>query len=179
MTIRGKNKNGTKDEQLARELEVWDLRIYKGWPQSEIARKIGISQPAVSKILSKLTKKYAQQNLADVKRVKEEQLAQYEVMARELAEAWHKSKEPNVVTTKKQKTGMFGGKGKQNEGSYKEENKHGDPRYIEAWRKLKEDVRKMMGVDMIDDLESDIPIGKIEIEVLDPEKVKAHVNKDA
>lgn len=178
MTIRGKNKNGTKDEKVAREKEVWELRIVRGWPQSEIAEKLGITQAGVSKILTRLTKQYAKENLEDVKRVKEEQLAQYEIMARELAEAWHKSKQPTTVKTKKQKEGFFKGKGKQLEASHKEENKHGDPRYLEAWRKLKEDVRKMTGVDMIDEIEADIPIGKIEIEVIDPDKVKASV-KDA
>jgi predicted transcriptional regulator len=176
MTIKGYNRNGTESKRVAREKMVWELYIKRGWPQHEIASHLGITQSGVSKIVTRITKQYAENNLADVKAEKEKQLAQYENNAKELQEAWHKSKEPSVVKTQKKKDGFFGkGGGKATEGIYKEENKHGDPRYLELWRKLKEDMRKMSGVDMIGDIEDDIPISKIQIEVIDPEKVKANV----
>jgi transcriptional regulator with XRE-family HTH domain len=173
MKGRGRNRNGSLDEVVARERKVWELRINRGWTQYQIADELGIKQTSVSGILKRMTKKYAKANLDDIKAIKEIQLAQYEQYAMELQEAWFKSKQPTITKTQKKKEASTAkGKGL-TEGIYKEENKHGDPRYLELWRKLKEDVRKMTGIDMIDDIESEAPIGKIEIEIVDAESIKA------
>lgn len=132
---------------------VWDLRT-KGLAQWQIADKVGISQGQVSRILKLATEEFAKEYLQDIKSYKEQQIVQYEALCSDLYDSWSKSKEGFI------------------------DNKYGDPRYIETWRKLQEDIRKMLGMDYIEDLEEQAPIGKIEIEVVNAGSVNARKKDD-
>lgn len=117
-----------KEVSRQREQEVWDLRI-KCWTQERIAAKLQISQPAVAKILKRLTERYSRNLNDDIERVKLEQISQLEHIASEAMQAWDDSKQEIAVS--KDFTRYF----------------PGDPRYLTAAMEAKEDIRKIIGAD--------------------------------
>jgi len=85
-------KDLTRQRTQDREQEAWRLRV-AGFSQWQIAEKLDISQPAVSKILARVGKRLAEEFLEEVRSVK---MAQTETLERIMAEslaAWQRSKQ--------------------------------------------------------------------------------------
>lgn len=130
----------TKELSLDRSKVAWGLRI-KGWSQEKIADALGVSQSAISKMLSKSTKKFAEAYLLDIKNVKDEQVAQLEYVAHQAIAAWEGSR------------GIS----------------DGDPRFLQAFMQAKEHIRKIVGADspvVSKNLNLDIDITKLSDEQL-------------
>lgn len=108
-----------KEVSLERELQVWSLR-QQMWTQSRIAAYLGISQPAVTKILKRLCERYIKENLDELEQVKSEQILQLDNIAFEAMQAWELSKQHGQT---------------------------GDPRYLIAVMKAQEDIRKIVGIE--------------------------------
>jgi predicted transcriptional regulator len=130
-----------------REIEIWSLR-QRCWTQSRIAKQLGISQPAVNQVLKKLTHRYSKELLEDVIKVKTEQVQQLEVIAEEAMQAWERSKKKGKTVSTKRPLQADGSPlsslGEQTEIISKQT---GDPRYLTAAMKAKEDIRKIIGAD--------------------------------
>lgn len=132
-----------KDEQvLENERLAYDLRV-KGMSQMQIAERLGLTQQAISIILKRATKKYALHFLSDLAVSKHEQVVQLERVASEAMHAWYQSMENYEKTP------------------------NGDPRYLHEFRKAKEDIRKLLGMDLVEKelYEHDI-VNRIQIELI-------------
>jgi len=131
------------DEKVqADEEQAFNLRV-QGHSQLDIAKKMGLTQQGVSLILKRVTKKYAKIFLDNVAHIKNEQVSQLENVASEAMAAWYRS----INTIKI--------------------DEFGDPRYLHEFRKAKEAIRKILGMDLVEKelMESDM-VGRIEIQVV-------------
>jgi predicted transcriptional regulator len=148
------------------ETRAFELRI-KGHSQMEIAKVLGLTQQGVCSILKRVTRKYAQAFLSDVAHIKNEQVSQLENVASEAMAAWYRSKENFNSNKNKINTRGKDGKPALQERLVEERDQYGDPRYLHEFRKAKEDIRKVLGVDLVEKelLESDM-VGRIQIEVV-------------
>lgn len=158
------------EKTLQREKIAFDLRT-KGWTQTRIADHLGISQVSVSKILTRVNKKYTRLFMNRVANVKAEQVAIHNQIVEESLDAWHKSKCIHRVTKTRAK-GRIDKKGKQKTigGDKSEEEKQlfGDTRYLDTSMKAMEHIRKIVGVGTEDDTAERDPIfGKVELEIID------------
>lgn len=134
--------NVNKEVILQNEARAFQLRKM-GWTQDRIATEIGMSQQGVAKALKRITGRFYKDFMADVKAIKEEQVAQLEHIADESMQAWAKSK--------------VGGEA-------------GDPRFLSSFMKAKEEIRKIVGADLPPNPEDDEePIDTIRINIIHPE----------
>ena len=134
---------------IQREKEVWLYR-QKCWTQERIASQLKISQPAVAKILKRLSKRYSEQVIEDIDRVKTEQIYQLEHIADEAMQAWDRSK--LAENTKMVKSPAVIDNGKVTPLSAGSQTTivrdlDGDHRYLATAMKAKEDIRKILGAD--------------------------------
>lgn len=153
-----RTKKPVKDEQVIdKEDRAFKLRV-QGWSQQHIATELGMSQQGVSVVLKRASERFAKNFLDKMKHVKDEQCAQLEQMCDNAIMAWEKSKKSKL---------------------YKDV---GDPKHIELWRRLKEDIRKVLGIHLIDnggdDDKKDQVFKKIQIEMIDSRTVEKELSKD-
>lgn len=85
------------------ETDAWKLRV-EGYSQPQIAERLGISQPSVSRILARVTKRMTAQLVGDVAAFKTLQMARLERVHAEAVEAWSASKEAKKKSRKKTTT---------------------------------------------------------------------------
>ena len=127
----------------AREGHVLE-QMLEGRSQHEIAVSLGISQPAVCKILQRLETRMLSDAALKIERQRVRHTAQLQFLYREAVAAWKKS-QADAVRRRQQKR-----EGRAATGSLAEivsENRHGDPRYLEQARKTLEDLRAVWGLD--------------------------------
>lgn len=149
MTIKKKRRRQIPTEVTTeREKQVWSLR-QSMWTQERIAKELKISQPAVAKILKRMSERYSTELMDDIKKVKAEQVMQLDRMADELMQAWERSKLPSKSTWFKRTVDAQGKPLDNSLGERTDEakNQEGDPRYLSAAMKAKEDIRKIIGAD--------------------------------
>lgn len=156
----GPNKNGTPDKIIVREEEVFRLRRH-GWSQCRIAEELDIAQSTVARAMKRATKRFAQCFLKDIKQVKDEHVVQLEHVADEAMGAWEKSKQNRMKKTTRRK-----GTGGDGDVSIEGQNQFGDPRFLAEFRKAKEDIRKVLGIEHIQEVEGGPAIGKIRVEIM-------------
>ena len=89
-------KELTEQRTQHREMEVWRLRVLQNLSQAEVAERVGLSQQAVSKILSRLQERFAAEFVEQVKAHKEEHTAVLQQVASEALEQWRRSCEDGV-----------------------------------------------------------------------------------
>jgi transcriptional regulator with XRE-family HTH domain len=129
-----------------------------GWSQPQIARDLGISQAAVSKILKRIETRQLREWAETLGRQRVKQTLRLEHVFAEAMGGWHESK---ADTTRRRQRQTLGGDGA--EATVAElvvENQHGDPRYLDEARKALADQRKLWGLDA-------------------PQKVDLHATRDA
>ena len=141
----GKGGKEPRRRVRLREVQVLD-RYVTGQSQDQIASALGVSQPAVSKILRRLEDR----QLADLGVKRDRQRAQHTMHLRFLYAqaigAWQASQEDGERRRQRQTTGGASG-GAQTVAELVSENRHGDPRFLESARKILADVRALWGVD--------------------------------
>lgn len=119
-------------------------RALAGDSQYQIAALLGISQPAVSKILRRAD----DQTLQDLRerglRVKGRQVLQLEHIRAEAMAAWHRSKTDAVRKRQRRSDGAGAGT---SVAEVVTEAQHGDPRYLAEARNALTDQRKLLGLD--------------------------------
>lgn len=139
-----------------REQEVVRLAT-EGRSQHQIARTVGISQPAVCQILRRVDERWLRDNQDRVARAKAEQTRKLDHLYREALHAWEESKAQRTRRRQRKTDGQPAGEG----GGVAElivDDSHGDPRYLEAARRALADLARVWGVAKTDALDrSDEP----------------------
>jgi hypothetical protein len=116
-----------------------------GWSQPQIAADLGISQPAVCKLLRRVETRLLRELAETVGRQKARQALRLEHLFAEAMRAWHESK--TDTTRRRQRQTQGGGGAGATVAELIVENQHGDPRYLDEARKALADQRKLWGLD--------------------------------
>lgn len=125
-----------------RELQVME-QILLGRSQHQIALSLGITQPAVSKIVKRIEERLLADVSYQAERQRARQTLQLGYLYREGIDAWQASKQDAVRRRQRRADGAGAG------GTVTElvaENQHGDPRFLEVARKALGDVRTLWGI---------------------------------
>jgi DNA-binding CsgD family transcriptional regulator len=140
----GKHGAEPRSRIRLREIQVMDLML-EGRTQHQIAATVGISQPAVSKILRRLEERLLADLAWKIERQRARHTVRLEFIYGEAVRAWHASKQ-EALRRRQRKT-----EGSENGGAtvaeIVSENRHGDPRYLDEARKVLSDLRTLWGVD--------------------------------
>ena len=129
----------------ARELRVLERSI-QGHSQREIAAEEGLTQGAVSKILSRLEQRALEELVDRVERQKARQTLRLDYLYRESLRAWDASK-TDATRRVQRKTDRGPGTPGATVAQLVVETQHGDPRYLELARKALADQRRVWGLD--------------------------------
>ena len=152
-----------KELTLEREQQAWELRTQKFWTQARIAQEIGVSQPAVHKMLSRISLRVRGRLDTDVVSVQLSQVSQLETLVQEMYEAWTESRKP-VRTVASSGEDSMSGKG---DASLFHKGKHGkqvrtevkttagDVALVRAMLQAMSDIRKIVGADAPIELDID------------------------
>ena len=128
-----------------REAQVLEL-AHQGHRQRQIAATLGISQAAVSKILTRVDERALRDLTAAVARQKAAQTRVLDHLQAEALQAWEHSKAE--TTRRRQRQSHAGGRGPGTSvAEITVENRHGDPRYLEVVLRTLADRRKLWGLD--------------------------------
>jgi hypothetical protein len=131
---------------VQRERDVWDLRM-RGYSYDEISKKLDINPATIATILKRLTKRYRDQHLKEIEIIKDEQIAQHEMIYKESIEAWERSKKASITTRKKALGHSGSGISGNVEQTHESKDQFGDPRFLNEAMKAKEHIRKIVGAD--------------------------------
>ena len=129
-----------------RERQVMDY-ILEGHSQTAIASRLGISQPAVSKIVRRIEERLLSDVAWRIERQRARHSLRLEFLYAEAVRAWRASQEDGL-RKRQRKTEAAGGGATVAE--IVSENRHGDPRYLDEARKTLADLRTIWGVDAPD-----------------------------
>lgn len=124
-----------------REQEVVQLAT-EGRSQHDIARALGLSQAAVSKILRRVDDRWMRDNVTRIARYRAEQTRKLEHLFREALHAWETSKAQRTRRRQRKTDATDPSKG----GTMAEvvvDDSHGDPRYLEAARRALADLGRV------------------------------------
>jgi hypothetical protein len=116
-----------------------------GSSQHQIAADLGLSQPAVSKLLKRIETRLLRELAETVGRQRARQALRLEHVYAEAMRAWHESK---ADSTRRRQRKTQGGQGPEaTVAEIVSENQHGDPRYLDEARRALADHRKLWGLD--------------------------------
>jgi DNA-binding Lrp family transcriptional regulator len=146
----GKDGAEPRSRVRLRELQAMQLTL-EGQSQYQIAAALGISQPAVSKILRRLEDRLLADVAWKVDRQRARQTLRLEFLYAEAVRAWRASQE-DAVRKRQRKSGGTGGA---SVAELVSENRHGDPRFLDEARRLLADLRLVWGVNAPDRLAVD------------------------
>jgi len=139
----GQHGHDSRARVRTRELRAMELTVL-GWSQLQIARDLGISQAAVSKILKRIEIRQLREWAETLERHKVKQALRLEHLFAEAIRAWHDSK---ADMTRRRQRRTESGQGGASVAEIIVENQHGDPRYLDEARKSLADYRKLWGLD--------------------------------
>lgn len=125
-----------------RELHVMEQTL-EGRTQHQIAASLGISQPAVCKIVQRLEDRLLADVAWKVERHRARQTMRLEFLYGEAIRAWRNSQQQTL--RKRQRQSGVEGKGT-TVAEIVSENSHGDPRFLEEARRALQDLRSVWGV---------------------------------
>jgi len=126
-----------------RELRVME-QILIGQSQHQIATALGISQPAVSKIVARIEARLLDDVAWKVDRQRARHTLRLEYLYAEAMRAWRASQDDGLRKRQRKTDGSGGAATTIAE--IVSENRHGDPRYLEAARQMLADLRTLWGV---------------------------------
>lgn len=140
----GKGGHEPRSRVRLREAQVLEY-ILEGRTQHQIADALGISQPAVSKIVRRVEDRLLADLAYKADRQRARQTLRLEHVYGQAMQAWQDSKQEGL-RRRQRKTEHDGGTGS-TVAELISENRHGDPRYLDEARKALADLRKVWGVD--------------------------------
>lgn len=147
---RGRGRGGQQGHEPRPRIRVRELRVIdrsvQGWSQRRIAAEEGISQAAVSKILTRAEDRMLRELTAAVAQQKARQMLRLEHVYRESMQAWEESKGDATRRVQRKTQPGAGGSGA-TVAELVVETQHGDPRYLDLGRKVLADVRTLWGLD--------------------------------
>jgi Homeodomain-like domain len=139
-------KGGAEPRARIRLREVKALQgLLDGHSQHEIARTLGVSQPAVSKMLKRIEERLLTDVAWRIERQRARQSLRLEFLYSEAIRAWRGSHD-DALRRRQRKTDGVGGH-TSTVAEVISENQHGDPRYLEEARRALADLRTLWGVD--------------------------------
>lgn len=122
--------------------------ILDGQSQAQVAAQVGISQPAVSKIVRRLEERLLVDLAWTIERQRARHSLRLEFLYAEAVRAWRASQQDGL-RKRQRKTDGGGGAGA-TVAEIVSEQRHGDPRYLDEARKALLDLRTIWGVDAPD-----------------------------
>jgi transcriptional regulator with XRE-family HTH domain len=135
-----------RDRELIR---ISELHL-QGFSQSEIAMKMGLSQPQISRDLAEISKRIEPSEEADKQKLRKNWLDKNKLIEKKLWTAFEKSTEDKEVQTKKQiaipEGGDAGEQKERMEASVRSEGQCGNASFIEQLGKCMEREAKMLGL---------------------------------
>jgi DNA-binding CsgD family transcriptional regulator len=138
-------KNGSEPRARVRLREAQAMEhMLEGRTQHQIAASLGISQPAVSKILRRVEDRMLADVPIKVERQRARHTVRLEFIYGEAIHAWQASKQETMRRRQRQTDSGDGGT---TIAEIVSENQHGDPRYLDEARKALADLRKLWGLD--------------------------------
>jgi predicted transcriptional regulator len=126
-----------------RERRALELAV-QGSSQHQIASDLGISQAAVSKLLTRVEARVLRDLAETLERQKARHTLRLEHLYSEAMRAWTDSQ---ADATRRRQRKSRGGRGEATVAEIVTENQHGDPRYLDEARKMLADLRKLWGLD--------------------------------
>jgi transcriptional regulator with XRE-family HTH domain len=138
---------GRREVRRARDERLWELRL-QGLSQSEIARRVGISQVTVSRTLKRLNQHMLDQITASIAARKAEQVAQLDHVVSEAMQAWERSKEAAKMVQKEVHASVDG-QGEETITTSRVHDQDGDPRYLRAAMDAMAEIRKVLEMDRV------------------------------
>jgi DNA-binding transcriptional ArsR family regulator len=141
----GKGGHEPRGRVRLREIQVLDQMV-EGRTQHQIAAALGLSQPAVSKILRRLEDRLLADLALKIERQRARHTVRLEFLYGEAIRAWHASKQETLRRRQRKTDGVSGG-GSATIAEIVSENRHGDARYLGEARSALADLRALWGVD--------------------------------
>lgn len=117
----------------------------EGLTQDEIAHRLGITQPAVSKILARVDARLTADLTAVVAAQRARQIRHLLHVHREALKAWERSKADVTRRSQRTRSGAGAG-GADTTAEIVVATRHGDPRYLSEALKAMAEVRALLGV---------------------------------
>ena len=139
----GKDGHEPRARLRLREAQVLE-HVLEGRTQQHIADALGISQPAVSKIVRRVEDRLLADLADKADRQRARQTLRLDYIYAEAMAAWQDSKQ-EALRRRQRKTEHDGGESTVAE--LVSENRHGDPRFLDEARKALADLRKLWGID--------------------------------
>jgi hypothetical protein len=138
-------KGGAEPRARVRLRELETVRLHlEGQSQHSIGRTLGISQPAVSKIIRRAEDRLASDVAWRIDRQRARQSLRLEFIYAEAIKAWRASQQDGL--RRRQRKTDAGGHGT-TIAEVISENRHGDPRFLDEARRALGDLRALWGVD--------------------------------
>lgn len=151
MSARGRARGGKGGAEPRSRIRLRELRVLEavlaGHSQAQTAAALGISQPAVSKIVRRLEERLLADLAVAVERQRARHTMRLEHLYAESMRAWTASQQDGVRKRQRKSDGTGGGA---TIAELVSENRHGDPRYLEEARKALSDLRMIWGVNAPD-----------------------------
>jgi predicted transcriptional regulator len=140
----GRDGHEPRGRIRSRELRAMELSN-QGYSQSQIAAALGITQPAVSKMVRRIEERAFEEFATVLARRKARHTLRLDHIYAEAMAAWERSKAD--ATRRRQRKTVGGSTGTATVAELVVENEHGDPRYLEEARKALADASKLWGLD--------------------------------
>jgi len=140
----GRDGHEPRGRIRSRELRAMELSN-QGYSQSQIAVALGITQPAVSKMVRRIEERAFEEFATVLARRKARHTLRLDHVYAEAMAAWEQSKAD--TTRRRQRKTVSGSTGSATVAELVVENEHGDPRYLEEARRALADVSKLWGLD--------------------------------
>ena len=144
-----KDKQDRSESQQERDRREISRLYLKGMYQTDIAEKLGLSQPTVSRDIQVLIDEWKVERVYDINEAKARELAKVDNLELEYWDAWRRSQENAEKQTVKQKGAIVDGKKKvvPIEGTKITEGQVGDPRFLTGIQWCIERRCLILGVD--------------------------------
>ncbi len=140
----GKGGHEPRAHVRLREVQVLE-QMLEGKTQHQIGEALGISQPAVSKIVRRVEERLLKDLAYQVDRQRARHTLRLEFIYQQAIHAWQSSKE-EFLRRRQRRTDGGSGDGI-TVAELTSENRFGDPRYLDEARKALADSRKLWGMD--------------------------------
>lgn len=128
----------------------------KGWTQTKIAERIGVSQAIISRDLNAIRKEWLESSVRDFDGAKAQELAKLDHMEQVAWAAWERSVGPHSITTETEGTND---KGLFNKSTERTEHLVGNPAFLQAALNCIDRRCKILGIDAAQKLELDGNVG--------------------
>ncbi len=152
----------TPDQILEHRAKITELHK-EGWQNKDIAEELGLADYTVCRDLAAVRAVLYEQAIENLDEARKLELAKINLIEAEAWEQWERSKQPR--TTKSATKGDT-----VNKQSFKEEERGGDPRYMEIILKCSDQRAKLLGlvVNKVDMMSNGKPMQPIQIVEIRP-----------